>query len=73
MEVSGQFQAALPQGEKENRDTLHRKLGGGLSAGLDVVTKKILNPHRELNPCRPTRSLVAIPTEMSEYSHYYLK
>jgi hypothetical protein len=37
----------------------------GPRAGLDAVAKKkILSPSRESNPCRPARSLVAIPTEL---------
>jgi hypothetical protein len=38
----------------------------GAKTGMDAVAKrKIPNPLRELNPGRPARSLVTIPTELS--------
>jgi len=67
MEVRGQFHApiALPTGKK-NPGT--HWMGDGVSpkTGQDAVVKrKIPCPSRDWNTDRPTRSLVAIPTDLA--------
>jgi hypothetical protein len=72
MEVGGQLHApaALPP-RKEPPIPIRQEAGWAPEAGLDAVEqRKICCSCQELNPGRPARSLVAIPTELTRLCIY---